>query len=340
MKIYLSPSAQPRNLYAAGNTTEQVQCNRIAAAAKTALERNGYTVKKAPEGQSYVKNVEEANTWQADVHLPIHTNAGGTSKGTMGLCYAGSITNKYVQAVYKAVAECTPWKDLGILVRNDLYEISHTKMLCVYLECAFHDKKDSAEWITGNVEVLGEAIAKGFCAADGKKYISAGKQTAEETPKQVPKQIPGEPLNDWGIRYRAHVQGLGDCPVVRDGQIAGTVGYSKRLEGFWLDFGEVEKRLGVRLKIRAKVHLQGTGWIDLGNVESGTLIGTKGQGKRLEAFILETEGMPAGYRLRYQTHVQSVGWTGWVKSGFATGSVGMKKQIEAVRIQVIQNDTN
>lgn len=68
MKIYLSPSAQPRNLYAAGNTTEQVQCNRIAAAAKTALERNGYTVKKAPEGQSYVKNVEEANAWQADVH--------------------------------------------------------------------------------------------------------------------------------------------------------------------------------------------------------------------------------------------------------------------------------
>ena len=59
-----------------------------------------------------------------------------------------------------------------------------------------------------------------------------------------------------------------------------------------------------------------------------------------DAFILETEGMPAGYRLRYQTHVQSVGWTGWVKSGFATGSVGMKKQIEAVRIQVIQNDTN
>ena len=61
MKIYLSPSAQPHNAYAVGNTTEQVQCNRIAAAAKAALERNGYIVRKAPEGQSYVKNVAESN---------------------------------------------------------------------------------------------------------------------------------------------------------------------------------------------------------------------------------------------------------------------------------------
>ena len=80
MKIYLSPSSQSHNAYAAGNTTEQAQCNRIAAAAKTALERNGYTVKKAPEGQSYTKNVAESNAWGADIHMPIHTNAGDQVK--------------------------------------------------------------------------------------------------------------------------------------------------------------------------------------------------------------------------------------------------------------------
>ena len=42
LKIYLSPSSQEHNEYSAGNTVEQRQCNRIAEAAKVALERNGY----------------------------------------------------------------------------------------------------------------------------------------------------------------------------------------------------------------------------------------------------------------------------------------------------------
>ena len=50
-KIYLSPSNQEGNLYAAGNTNEMEQCNRIAEAAKTALERCGFSVKMAAKGQ-------------------------------------------------------------------------------------------------------------------------------------------------------------------------------------------------------------------------------------------------------------------------------------------------
>lgn len=172
LKIYLSPSSQVSNPYSAQGTNEQRQCNRIAEAAKAALERNGYTVKKAPEGQSYVQNVAESNAWGANIHMPIHTNAGGSAKGTMGLCYQGCTTNKYMQGVYNAVAELTPWADSGIIVRNDLYEINATSAMCVYMEMAFHDKADSAQWIIDNVVPLGEAIAKGMCAADGKAYIA------------------------------------------------------------------------------------------------------------------------------------------------------------------------
>lgn len=172
LKIYLSPSSQPVNAYRAQGTNEQRQCNRIAEAAKVALERNGYEVRKAPEGQSYVQNVAESNAWGANIHMPIHTNAGGSAKGTLGLCYQGCVTNKYMQGVYNAVAELTPWADSGISVRNDLYEINATTAMCVYMEMAFHDKADSAQWIIDNVVPLGEAIAKGMCAADGKAYIA------------------------------------------------------------------------------------------------------------------------------------------------------------------------
>ena len=51
-KIYLSPSNQDGNMYAYGNTNEMEQCNRIADYAKTALERCGFTVKKAAKGQN------------------------------------------------------------------------------------------------------------------------------------------------------------------------------------------------------------------------------------------------------------------------------------------------
>ena len=331
MKIYLSPSSQAHNAYAVGNTTEQAQCNRIAAAAKVALERNGYTVRKAPEGQSYARNVAESNAWGADIHMPIHTNAGGSSKGTMGLCYAGSVTNKYMQAVYKAVAECTPWSDKGIMVRNDLYEINQTKMMCVYIECAFHDKADSAQWIINNVNTIGEAIAKGFCAADGKSYIPAGGST-----QATPKQIPGNPVNDVGVKYRAHCQTIGDCPEVRDGQTAGTTGFGKRLEALYISLEEAARNLGVELKLKGKCHIQGTGWVDLGCITKDTMIGSKGQSKRLEAIILEIEGLPEGYELQYRTHIQSIGWTGWVAAGFASGSVGFRKGIEAIQIRIVK----
>ena len=44
-KVYLSPSCQYDNAYAYGNTTEAVQCVKIANACKTALERSGISVK-------------------------------------------------------------------------------------------------------------------------------------------------------------------------------------------------------------------------------------------------------------------------------------------------------
>lgn len=317
MKIYLSPSAQPHNAYAVGNTTEQVQCNRIATAAKKALERNGYTVKKAPEGQSYVKNVAESNAWGADIHMPIHTNAGGNHKGTLGLCYKGCVNNKYMQAVYKTVAECTPWSDLGIGVRNDLYEINQTKMMCVYIECAFHDKADSAKWIIDNVEKLGEAIAKGFCAADGKKYIPAGGT------KVNPKQVPGDAINNFGLQYRGHCQTAGWLDWVRDGQIAGVTNMNKRLEAI---------QINSVLKIKAKAHIQGTGTVDYGYITKDTVIGSTNKSKRLEAVILEAEGLPNGRKLYIRMKFAGKGWGD--KCDTYGGSFGMSQETNAIRVWV------
>lgn len=184
MKIYLSPSAQPANLYAAGNTNEQVQCNRIAAAAKTALERCGFVVKKAPEGQSYQANVAESNAWGADIHVPIHTNAGG-GHGPIVFVYSRTTARMVLaQPVYDALNAVVPTASgYGVQAKPGLYEVANSKAKCVYIECAFHDAPSEAKWIVDNTTLLGEEIARGLCKGTGVKYVDPKKETAPVEPE-------------------------------------------------------------------------------------------------------------------------------------------------------------
>lgn len=186
MKIYLSPSMQPANIYAAGNTNEQVQCNRIAEAAKTALERCGFTVKKAPEGQSMQQNVSDSNAWGAELHVPIHTNAGGGA-GTVVFVHGGTAAQmKYAAPIYEEVQAISPGTtDYGVRVNSGLYELGYTTATAVYVECEFHDRADLATWIIGHTAELGEAIARGVCKGAGVQYIApaASEQPEPDMPE-------------------------------------------------------------------------------------------------------------------------------------------------------------
>lgn len=193
MKIYLSPSAQPANSYAAGNTNEQVQCNRIAEAAKTALVRCGFAVKKAPEGQGYKENVDESNAWGADLHIPIHTNAGGGA-GTVVFVHGGTAKQmQYAKPIYDEVQAASPGTtDYGVRVNSGLYELGYTTATAVYVECEFHDRADLAAWIIEHTTELGEAIARGVCIGAGVTYIAP-----EPKPDPEPVKPETELAREW-----------------------------------------------------------------------------------------------------------------------------------------------
>ena len=180
MKIYLSPSDQYTNRCSNGDT-EASHCKKIAQTAKKYLEKYGYTVKMGDNSKegSYPTRVTESNKWGADLHIPIHTNAGG-GQGTEVFCYTGNTNNKYVKGIYNAVAAASIGKDRGIKVMTGLYEIKATKALCVYIECEFHDTK--GKWIDNNITKLGKAIADGVAKADGKNTTaSSGTSTGKTT---------------------------------------------------------------------------------------------------------------------------------------------------------------
>ncbi len=172
-KIYISPSDQVKNLYAVGDTNEAVQCRAIARMLVEALERHGFQARtNEADGTSAMKNrVVESNAWGPDLHLSLHTNAhNGQVQGTRIFCYdLKGEGYKASQAVMAALAPLTPGESDSITT-NNFYEVRKTTAPCVYLEVAFHDNPEEAQWIIDHKRDIAEAVCQGLCAYFGVAY--------------------------------------------------------------------------------------------------------------------------------------------------------------------------
>ena len=166
-KIYISPSNQEANLYATGGTNEKEQCHKIARACYNYLKNKDFNVKCTYNDNMY-ERVKESNSFGADIHLAIHTNA--TSKhnvtgGTQILLYSLTGERKKVgEAVFNRLSPITPGKSAEKLIeKSSFYEINSAKGITVYCECEFHDTQEGSDFIIKNTKLIGETIAKGIC---------------------------------------------------------------------------------------------------------------------------------------------------------------------------------
>ena len=162
-KVFLSPSNQYDNVYAYGNTTEGVQCGKIADACKIALERSGVDVMLMHD-ESMQTKCAESNKFDADLHVPIHTNAfNGKVMGTRMFCYNTGKGMDACKAIFARVAPLSPGTSENIQVNQNLYEVRVPAAPTAYIEFEFHDTLDGAKWIVENTVLIGEAIARGIC---------------------------------------------------------------------------------------------------------------------------------------------------------------------------------
>ena len=170
-KVYLSPSNQTDNCYAYGNTTEAVQCGKIADSCRIALERSGVTV-QVGHMPSMQDKCKESNAFGADLHVPIHTNAfNGTVTGTRMFCLNSSGEGmKACEAIFAWLAPITPGTSENIQVNASLYEVRVPSAPTAYVECEFHDNATTAKWIVEHTVDIGEAIARGICDYFGVTY--------------------------------------------------------------------------------------------------------------------------------------------------------------------------
>ncbi len=182
-KVYLSPSCQYDNAYAYGNTTEAVQCIKIANACKTALERSGISV-KMPSDNSLVNRCAESDKWGADLHVPIHTNAfNKKTTGTRVYYYDGSAKGyNAAKAIYSVLAPFTPGTSESVSANNGLLEVNRPTAPTAYVEVDFHDVPSIAKWIIENTTAIGEKIAQGICKYFGVTYKTATSSTSSTKP--------------------------------------------------------------------------------------------------------------------------------------------------------------
>ena len=131
------------------------------------------------------------------------------------------------------------------------------------------------------------------------------------------------------VTYQTHVQDYGWQEWKNDGEMSGTSGQSKRLEGINI------KLQNLSGSVEYQTHVQDIGW--QGWKSNGAMAGTSGQSKRLEAIKIKLSGDAANkYDIYYRVHAQDYGWLGWAKNGESAGSEGYSKRLEGIEIKLVK----
>lgn len=240
--------------------------------------------------------VNKANEWGADLFVSIHFNKAYDSyNGALGSEVCVYSNYDIAQRVVNSL-ESLGFKNRGQKIRTGLYELRNTNMKAMIVEtCFIEATEDVALYKKLGPDTVGKVIAE---AIANKKV-----QVQQPTHQQ------------FKVEYEAHVQNIGWQGVKRDGQIAGTVGESKRLEALRINCQG----------IKFKGHIQNIGWTS--ERLSGEVVGTAGEDLRLEAVQIFKDG------IKYRVHIQNKGWTDWKSSGEVAGTVGESLRIEAIEIK-------
>lgn len=173
--IYLSPSNQFTNPYALSGHNEGDEMYKVADVVKWTLLERGYRVYTARRTSSINDRPAEATRIQADLYIPIHSNAGGKQTGTY-VFYNGAIEGckEFSREIFDRLAALTgtPYstsrhkEDYLCLLPDGapFKEVMNPTMPLAFIEVEFHDKKEKAQWIVSHTEEIGRAIAEGVIA--------------------------------------------------------------------------------------------------------------------------------------------------------------------------------
>ena len=170
MKVYLSPSNQPRNMCALGHSEKQ-HCEQLVQLMLPMLHAKGIEFKVRPQTGGVSDWVRESNAWGADLHVPIHTNAAsGTARGTRFGFYPGrNDSMKACQVFRDNFKKIYPLPDKVITTTYNFAEAKNPKCPSVYCETVFHDNRQDAEWFHANMSRIAQNFVESIAEILGVK---------------------------------------------------------------------------------------------------------------------------------------------------------------------------
>lgn len=162
--IFLSPSTQEGNMYVTGNS-EEYWMNRLADAMEPYLTASGiqYT-RNSPTG-SATQSIRQSNSGNYDLHLALHSNAApesiyGQVRGSDVYYYPSSAEGKRAATlIADALKTIYPNPNkVRALGTTSIGEVRQTKAPSVFIELAYHDNTEDANWITSNLNLIARTI--------------------------------------------------------------------------------------------------------------------------------------------------------------------------------------
>ena len=170
--------------------------------------------------------------------------------------------------------------------------------------------------------------------------------------------LTGDLAKHYDIYYRVHAQNVGWMGWAKNGEPAGTAGHGFRLEALQVVLVaknaaapanayknvttaagtprmiDPKPAAGTTLGYSATVHIQSVGDKSYSSATNSTILGTSGKGLRLEAMTLKLKNAPYSGSIKYETHIQSIGWQAAKTDGGKSGTSGRGLRLEALRISL------
>lgn len=162
--IFLSPSTQEGNMYVTGNS-EEYWMNRLADAMEPYLTASGISFTRNNPTGSAAQSIRQSNSGSYDLHLALHSNAAppeiyGQVRGSDVYYYPSSTEGKRAaNIIADALKTIYPNPNLvRALGTTAIGEVRQTRAPSVFLELAYHDNTEDANWITSNLDLIARTI--------------------------------------------------------------------------------------------------------------------------------------------------------------------------------------
>lgn len=176
-RVFLSPSTQEWNKYVTGGTEEQYM-NMLADLMEPYMLSSGISFTRNDPARNVNGAIQDSNNGWYDVHLALHTNAGGGQYAgvTRGIEIYYSPYSDYSRRLATIIANNMetiypiPSK-VSTIPTTSLAEVTRTRAVAVLAELGYHDNYEDEAWIKNNLETIARTMVQSLCDYFGIPFV-------------------------------------------------------------------------------------------------------------------------------------------------------------------------